>query len=81
MLLRVQCGGTFEHLFLKKYFSDHTRNVKRVEFLSFQQGDLSVTDFEAHFGDLARFASDITFNNATQIGHLSEHFDQIFVEK
>ena len=32
--------GTFEHLFLEKYFPDHVRNSKRVEFLSLQQGDL-----------------------------------------
>ena len=58
--------GTFEHLFLEKYFLDHVRNSKRVEFLSLQQGDLSVVDFQACFGDLARFAPDITSNDTTK---------------
>ena len=44
--------GTFEHLFLEKYFLDHVLNSERAEFLSLQQGDLSVVDFEARFGDL-----------------------------
>ena len=57
--------GNFEHLFLEKYFPDHVRNSKRVEFLSLQQGDLSIADFEARFGDLARFAPDITSGDAT----------------
>ena len=58
--------GTFEHLFLEKYFPDYVRNFKIVEFLSLQQGDLSVADFDARFGDLARFALDITSSDATK---------------
>ena len=57
--------GTFKRLFLGKYFLHHARNAKRVEFLSLQQGDLSIANFEARFGDLARFAPNITSNNAT----------------
>ena len=58
--------GTFERLFLGKYFLDHARNAKRVEFLSLRQGDISVANFEAHLGDLERFKPDITSNDATK---------------
>ena len=58
--------GTFERLFLGKYFPNHARNAKRVELLSLHQGDISIADFEARFGDLARFTPDITSNDATK---------------
>ena len=51
---------TFTRLFLDKYFSSVARQAKRNEFLNLRQGDLSVTEYEARFGDLARFAIDIT---------------------
>ena len=63
---RGMTWATFEHLFPENYFPDHIRDSKRVEFLSLQQGDLSVADFEARFGDLAWFAPDITSNDATK---------------
>ena len=50
----------FTRLFLDKYFSSVARQAKRNEFLNLCQGDLSVTEYEAHFGDLACFALDIT---------------------
>ena len=56
----------FENLFLEKNFPDYARNAKKVEFLSLQQGDLSVANFEVCFGNLAHFALDITSNDATK---------------
>ena len=32
----------------------------RTKFLNLRQGEMSITDYEACFGDLARFAPDIT---------------------
>ena len=51
---------TFTRLFLDKYFSSVARQTKRNEFLNLRQGDLSVAEYEARFGDLSRFALDIT---------------------
>ena len=46
---------TFTHLFLYKYFSSVARQAKQNEFLNLRQGDLSITKYEARFGDIARF--------------------------
>ena len=51
---------TFTRIFLDKYFPPVARNAKRTKFLNLRQGDISITDYEACFGDLARFAPDIT---------------------
>ena len=61
--------GTFERLFLGKYFLDRARNTKRMEFLCLQQGDMSVADLHpiSHLITLPRQE------------HSSAHFDRIFV--
>ena len=53
----------FTQIFLDKYFSPIARQAKRIEFLNLRQGEMSVTDYESCFGDLAHFAPDITAND------------------
>ncbi|XP_024025409.1 uncharacterized protein LOC112092753, partial [Morus notabilis] len=46
----------FETLFNDQYFPQSYREEKALEFMSLQQGDMSVRQYEAKFNDLSRFA-------------------------
>ena len=59
---------TFTWIFLDKYFPPIFRNAKRTEFLNLCQGEMSVTDHEACFGGLARFAPNITADDKIKAG-------------
>ncbi|XP_074327531.1 uncharacterized protein LOC141665447 [Apium graveolens] len=45
----------FTDLFLEKYFPRYMKNQMEIKFLELKQGNLSVTDYEAKFTELARF--------------------------
>ncbi|XP_058189333.1 uncharacterized protein LOC131306918 [Rhododendron vialii] len=46
----------FEALFLDKYFSTPIRLAKEQEFLNLKQGTMTVTQYEAKFEELSRYA-------------------------
>ncbi|XP_024028938.1 uncharacterized protein LOC112093846 [Morus notabilis] len=46
----------FETLFNEQYFPQSYRDEKALEFMSLQQGDMFVREYEAKFNDLSRFA-------------------------
>lgn len=46
----------FEVMFNDQYFPPSYREEKALEFMSLQQGDMSVREYEARFNDLSRFA-------------------------
>ncbi|XP_074342564.1 uncharacterized protein LOC141680164 [Apium graveolens] len=45
----------FTELFLEKYFPRFMKNRMEITFLELKQGNLSVTDYESKFTELARF--------------------------
>ncbi|XP_074327658.1 uncharacterized protein LOC141665572 [Apium graveolens] len=45
----------FTELFLEKYFPRYMKNQMEIKFLELKHGNLSVTDYEAKFNELARF--------------------------
>ncbi|KAL8147109.1 hypothetical protein AgCh_004723 [Apium graveolens] len=45
----------FTELFWEKYFPCYIKNQMEIKFLELKQGNLSVTDYEAKFTELARF--------------------------
>ncbi|XP_074346582.1 uncharacterized protein LOC141685376 [Apium graveolens] len=55
-----ECEGVvtwdrFTELLLEKYFPHYMKNQMEIKFLELKQGNLSVTDYEAKFTELARF--------------------------
>jgi len=53
--------ANFRTRFLEKYFPDTARQDREVEFLTLQQGDMTVQEYVNKFGHLARYYSqDIT---------------------
>ncbi|XP_024025359.1 uncharacterized protein LOC112092721 [Morus notabilis] len=46
----------FKVLFNEQYFPQSYRDEKAIEFMSLLQGDMSVSEYEAKFNDLSRFA-------------------------
>ena len=58
MSRRVNAAITLEqftHLFLERYFSSVYRSIKRDEFRSLIQGNMSVTEYETKFETLSCF--------------------------
>jgi hypothetical protein len=49
----------FKTIFLNKYFPTNVKDQKEVEFLTLQQGDMSVYEYVAKFESLARFSSNL----------------------
>lgn len=56
--------GQFIHLFLGRYFSPMHRSIKRDEFHSLIQGNMSLTEYEAKFESLGHF--DKSLNNGPE---------------
>ena len=46
----------FKELFLEKYFPKCLENKMEIKFLELKQGDMSVTEYEAKFTELSRYA-------------------------
>ncbi|XP_024028694.1 uncharacterized protein LOC112093783 [Morus notabilis] len=46
----------FETLFNEQYFPQSNREQKALEFMTLQQGDMMIREYEAKFNDLSRFA-------------------------
>ena len=49
----------FKTLFLDKYFYSTLRDQKEVEFLSLQQGNMTISEYVAKFENLARFSNNL----------------------
>ncbi|KAL8135240.1 hypothetical protein AgCh_010051 [Apium graveolens] len=45
----------FTELFLEKYFPRYMKNKMEIKFLELKQGNMSVTEYEAMFTELAKF--------------------------
>ena len=54
----------FQELFNEKYFPESIRHMKEVEFIKLEQGNLSVSQYEAKFAELSRFAPHLVDNEA-----------------
>ncbi|XP_074355312.1 uncharacterized protein LOC141694236 [Apium graveolens] len=50
----VVTGDRFTDLFLEKYFPHYMKHQMKITFLELKQGNLSITDYEAKFTELAR---------------------------
>ena len=48
---------SFRRRFLEKYFPDNAKHERKAEFLTLQQGNLSVPAYVERFAYLARFYS------------------------
>ena len=51
--------ASFSSLFMKKYIPRTLRDRKRDEFLSLEQGRMSITAYEAKFRALSRYATQL----------------------
>ena len=49
----------FKTLFLNKYFPSNVKDQKEIEFLTLQQGDMTVDEYVATFESLARFSNNL----------------------
>ena len=49
----------FKTLFLNKYFPSNLKDQKEIEFLTLQQGDITVDEYVARFESLARFSNNL----------------------
>ena len=49
----------FKTLFINKYFPSTMKDQKEVEFLTLQQGDMTVDEYVAKFESLARFCNNL----------------------
>ena len=45
----------FNREFLRKYFPDHVRGKKEIEFLELKQGSLTVREYSSKFVEIAKF--------------------------
>ena len=54
--------ASFSSLFMEKYIPRTLRGRKRDEFLSLEQGRMSVTAYEAMFRALSRYATQLCFS-------------------
>ena len=59
--------ASFSSLFMEKYIPRTLRDRRRDEFLSLQQGKMSVTTYEAKFRALSRYATQLCFNPQERI--------------
>ena len=59
--------ASFSSFFMEKYIPRTLRNRKRGEFLSLEQGRMSVTACEAKFCALSRYATQLCFSPQERI--------------
>ena len=59
--------ASFSNLFMKKYIPRTLRDRRRDEFLSLEQGRMSVTAYEAKFRALSRYATQLCFSTQERI--------------
>ena len=59
--------ASFSSLFMEKYIPQTLRDRKRDEFLSVEQGRMSVTAYEAMFRALSRYANQLCFSPQERI--------------
>ena len=59
--------ASFSSLFMENYIPQTLRDRKRDEFLSLEQGRMSVTAYEAKFVALSRYATQLCFSPQEQI--------------
>ena len=59
--------ASFSSLFMEKYIPQTLRDRKRDEFLSLEQGRMSVTTYEAMFRALSRYATQLYFSPQERI--------------
>ena len=61
--------ASFSSLFMEKYIPRTLRDKRRDEFLSLEQGRMSVTTYEAKFRALSRYATQLCFSRQEWICH------------
>ena len=59
--------ASFSSLFMEKYIPRTLRDRRRDEFLSLEQGKMSVTAYEAKFRALSRYATQLCFSPQERI--------------
>ena len=59
--------ASFSSLFMEKYIPRTLRDRRRDEFLSLEQGRMSVTAYEAKFRALSRYATQLCFSPQERI--------------
>ena len=59
--------ASFSCLFVEKYISRTLRDRRRDEFLSLEQGRMTVTAYEARFRALSRYATYLCFSPQERI--------------
>ena len=61
--------ASFSSLCMEKYIPRNLRDRRRDEFLSLEQGRMSVTAYEAKFRALSRYATQLCFSPQERIRH------------
>ena len=61
--------ASFSSLFMEKYIPRTLRDKRRDEFLSLEQGRMSVTAYGAKFRALSRYATQLCFSPQERIRH------------
>jgi hypothetical protein len=61
-------------LFLNKYFPFNVKDQKEIEFLTLQQGDMTIDEYVARFESLARFSNNL--QNQSDETWKSKSFEQ-----
>ena len=61
--------ASFSSLFMEKYIPRTLRDRKRDEFLSLEQGRMSVNAYEAKFRALSRYVTQLCFSPQERIHH------------
>jgi hypothetical protein len=64
----------FKTIFLNKYFPSNVKDQKEIEFLTLQQGDMTVDEYVARFESLARFSNNL--QNQPDEAWTSKRFEQ-----
>ena len=59
--------ASFSSLFMEKYIPQTVRDRRKDEFLSLEQGRMSVTAYEAKFRALSRYATQLCFSPQERI--------------
>ena len=54
----------FQELFNEKYFLESIHHMKEVEFINLEQGNMTVSQYEAKFAELSRFATHLVDDEA-----------------
>ncbi|KAA0059723.1 pol protein [Cucumis melo var. makuwa] len=57
----------FKENFYAKFFSANVKHAKLQEFLNFEQGDMTVEQYDAEFDMLSRFAPDVVRDEAARM--------------